>query len=57
VTWARVGVKLQTHSAGGITLKDMDLAKKIEEVSLWRPAPGGALEGTPSKWVQSGERR
>jgi 4a-hydroxytetrahydrobiopterin dehydratase len=57
VTWARVGVKLQTHSAGGITGKDMDLAKKVEEVSLWRPAPGGALEGTPSKWVQSGERR
>jgi 4a-hydroxytetrahydrobiopterin dehydratase len=57
VTWARVGVKLQTHSAGGITGKDMDLAKKIEEVALWRPAAGGALEGTPSKWVQSGERR
>ncbi|HWZ59515.1 MAG TPA: 4a-hydroxytetrahydrobiopterin dehydratase [Gemmatimonadaceae bacterium] len=57
VTWARVGVKLNTHSAGGITGKDIALARKIEETVLWRPAPGGALEGTPTKWVQSGERR
>src|ERR1700751_3059914 len=57
VTWARVGVKLSTHSAGGITGKGSDRARKFEEVALWRPAPGGALEGTPSKWVQSGERR
>ena len=26
VTWARVGVKLKTHSAGGITDKDFELA-------------------------------
>jgi 4a-hydroxytetrahydrobiopterin dehydratase len=57
VTWARVGVKLSTHSAGGITGKDFDLATEIEKVALWRPTPGGALEGTPTKWVQSGERR
>ena len=30
VTWARVGVKLQTHSAGGITDKDFSLARQIE---------------------------
>jgi 4a-hydroxytetrahydrobiopterin dehydratase len=57
VTWARVGVKLQTHSAGGITDKDFDLARKIEEEVLWRPAPGGALEGNPKKFVQSSDRR
>jgi 4a-hydroxytetrahydrobiopterin dehydratase len=57
VTWARVGVKLQTHSAGGITDKDFDLARKIEETALWRPAPGAALEGNPKKFVQSGDRR
>lgn len=31
VTWPRVVVRLQTHSAGGITDKDFDLARRIEE--------------------------
>ena len=57
VTWAKVGVKLKTHSAGGITDKDFDLARKIEEVVLWRPAAGGALGGTPNKFVRGGEPR
>ena len=47
VTWGRVTVKLSTHSAGGITDKDLALARRIEEVALWRPAEGGALTGTP----------
>jgi 4a-hydroxytetrahydrobiopterin dehydratase len=53
VTWGKLWVKLQTHSAGGITDKDFALAQKIEEVVLWRPAAGGALEGTPNKFVHS----
>jgi 4a-hydroxytetrahydrobiopterin dehydratase len=57
VTWARVGVKLKTHSAGGITDKDLELARKIEDVALWRPAEGGALEGTPNKFVRGGDPR
>ena len=57
VTWARVGVKLMTHSAGGITDKDFALATRIEEAVLWRPAAGGALEGTPNKFVRSGDPR
>jgi 4a-hydroxytetrahydrobiopterin dehydratase len=52
VTWGKVWVKLKTHSAGGITEKDFALAKQIEELALWRPAPGGPLEGTPNKFVQ-----
>ena len=52
ITWGKLWVKLQTHSAGGITDKDFALAQKIDEVVLWRPAPGGALEGTPNKFVQ-----
>ena len=55
VTWGKVWVKLKTHSAGGITDKDFELAKKIEEVALWRPAEGGPLEGTPNKFVQGGK--
>jgi 4a-hydroxytetrahydrobiopterin dehydratase len=53
VTWGKVTVKLTTHSAGGITDKDFELARKIEDTVLWRPAPGGALEGTPNKFVHS----
>jgi len=56
VTWARVVVKLQTHDAGGITGKDFELARKIEDVVLWRPT-GGALAGTPNKWIRSGDPR
>ena len=56
VTWARVTVKLQTHSAGGITDKDLELARKIEDTVLWRPTGGfPGLEGTPNKWVRSAE--
>jgi 4a-hydroxytetrahydrobiopterin dehydratase len=54
VTWAKVWVKLMTHSAGGITDKDFDLARRIEEVALWRPHDG-ALEGTPNKFVRGGD--
>lgn len=57
VTWARVTVKLMTHSAGGITDKDFELARRIEDVALWRPPEGGALDGTPNKFVRSGDPR
>jgi 4a-hydroxytetrahydrobiopterin dehydratase len=52
VTYAKVWVKLKTHSAGGITDKDFALAKQIESVVLWKPPAGGPLEGTPNKWVK-----
>jgi 4a-hydroxytetrahydrobiopterin dehydratase len=52
VTWGKVWVKLKTHSAGGITDKDFALARKIEDVVLWRPEAGGPLEGVPHKFVQ-----
>ena len=55
VTWAKVGVKLKTHSENGITARDFELARKIEETVLWRPAEGSALEGTPNKFVMSGK--
>ncbi len=47
-SYASVQVKLNTHSAGGITDKDFVLAAKIDDVVLWRPGrDGGPLEGTP----------
>jgi 4a-hydroxytetrahydrobiopterin dehydratase len=47
VSYATVVVKLATHSAKGITDKDCELARKIEDTIGWRPGPGSALEGTP----------
>jgi len=53
VTWGKLTCKLKTHSAGGITDKDFELARKIEDVVLWRPSKDGALAGTPNKFVFS----
>jgi 4a-hydroxytetrahydrobiopterin dehydratase len=50
VSYAFVIVKLTTHSAKGITDKDFELAKKIEQVVQWQPAQEeeSPFEGTPS---------
>jgi 4a-hydroxytetrahydrobiopterin dehydratase len=49
-SYAWVEVRLQNHSAKGITDKDFELAKKIEDVVQWQPGKaGGALEGTPAE--------
>ncbi|HEV8393235.1 MAG TPA: 4a-hydroxytetrahydrobiopterin dehydratase [Vicinamibacterales bacterium] len=57
VTWGRITVKLATHSAGGITDKDFELARRIEDAALWKPGEGGALRGTQNKWVRGGDPR
>lgn len=54
ITWGKIWVKLKTHDHGGITDKDFELARKIEEAVLWKPATGGALEGIPNKFIQGG---
>ena len=45
VSWAEVHVKLQTHSAKGITDNDFELARKIEDHLTWLPQEGQSLEG------------
>ena len=53
VTWPNVGIRLQTHSEGGITDKDFELAKKIETTVLWRPPDDSVFKGgTSKKWVK-----
>ncbi|MGQ0594143.1 MAG: 4a-hydroxytetrahydrobiopterin dehydratase [Gammaproteobacteria bacterium] len=49
VSYAFVIVKLMNHAAKGVTNKDFQLARKIEEVIQWQPAKEAesALEGTP----------
>ena len=49
VSYAFVNVKLMNHAAKGVTAKDFELARKIEDVIMWQPQhePGSSLEGTP----------
>jgi 4a-hydroxytetrahydrobiopterin dehydratase len=49
VSYAFVNVKLMNHAAKGVTAKDFELARKIEEVVMWQPGADAdsALEGTP----------
>jgi len=53
LNYPSVEVHLETHSAGGITAKDFELARKIEETVLWLPDAGDALTGPAGKWVAS----
>ena len=52
VGYAKLTVKLQTHRVGGITGKDLALARLIDGVALWKPEPDSPLEGFPKKWVR-----
>ena len=45
-SYAWVEIRLMNHAAKGVTDKDFELARKIEDVVHWKPS-GGALEGTP----------
>lgn len=58
VAWSSVTVKLNTHSAKGITDKDFELARKFDEVALWRPEPGRptGLAGTTRPFVRPGDK-
>ena len=47
-SYAWVEVRLMNHAAKGVTDKDFELARKIEDVVHWQPS-GGALEGTPEE--------
>lgn len=50
--YAAVTVKLQTHRVRGITASDVALARRIDEVALWKPSAGSPLSGYPKNWVQ-----
>ena len=48
ISWGKVEVSLWSHDAGGVTERDMALARRIEDVIAWRPQQGSPLEGTPA---------
>jgi 4a-hydroxytetrahydrobiopterin dehydratase len=52
VTWPKVSVALSTHSAGGITAKDFEVAGLIEALVLWKPPAGSSLRGPAKAFVR-----
>lgn len=53
VTWPKVTVSLATHSAGGITAKDIEVATLVERQLTWRPDTGSSLSGPAKPFVKS----
>lgn len=47
LSFSSLTVRLHTHDAGGITGKDIALARRIEALIGWNPAAEG-FEGTPA---------
>lgn len=52
VTWPRVTVTLSTHSAGGVTAKDLEVARLIDGQIGWRPPAGSSLQGPERPFVE-----
>lgn len=52
VTWPKVEVALSTHSAGGVTAKDFEVAQLIEAQVTWKPPAGSSLKGPPKPFVK-----
>ena len=52
VTWPNVGVALSTHSAGGITARDFEVAGLIETLVLMRLPAGSSLTGPAKPFVR-----
>ena len=52
IGYAKVTVKLQTHRVLAVTLSDIELARRIDEVVCWQPNQESPLKGFPKQWVQ-----
>ena len=51
LNYRSVEVFLTTHDAGGLTQKDFDLAKMIEETILWPRREKGTPGRRPKEWL------
>jgi 4a-hydroxytetrahydrobiopterin dehydratase len=51
IGFAQVTVKLQTHRVRAVTLSDVELAHRIDEVACWQPPETSSLAGFPKRWV------
>ena len=52
VTWPSVSVALSTHSAGGITPKDFEVAALIQALVTWKPPAGSSLRGPAKPFIK-----
>jgi 4a-hydroxytetrahydrobiopterin dehydratase len=50
--YAQVVVKIQTHRVKAITESDVALARRIDEVAIWKPEEGSPLSGFPKNWIR-----
>lgn len=53
VTWPSVGVALSTHSAGGITSKDFEVAALVEALVLMKLPADSDLKGPAKPFVRA----
>ena len=51
IGYAKVTVKLQTHRVLAVTISDIELARRIDEVACWQPPKDSSLNGFPKRWV------
>ena len=48
LTYSSVTIYLTSHDIDGVSMRDIALAKKIDEIILWKPSEeDNPLEGTP----------
>jgi pterin-4a-carbinolamine dehydratase len=52
LNYPSVEVHLKTHSADGITVKDYELAQRIEEIVLWLPNSPDVLDRSVGEWIE-----
>ena len=48
LTFSSISINLSTHDEGGVTDKDIILARKINDLVSWNPKDENAQLGTPS---------
>ncbi len=53
LNYRSIEIFLTTSDAGGLTPKDFELARKIEQTVLWPQDSEGAPENRPKDWLRS----
>jgi pterin-4a-carbinolamine dehydratase len=52
LAYTGVTVRLTSHDAGGVTARDLEMARMIEERATWRPGPDSVFSGPPDGWIE-----
>lgn len=53
VHYGEVTVRLSTHSAGGVTVKDLAMARRIESIVGWTPGDDDPLDAPPDPLLKA----